>query len=60
MKNTKTVPLDESGCYRALGRAVENRAPEEEAEEQAEEEAEEQPMPKSAYKLRTMLRHIDH
>jgi hypothetical protein len=56
MKNTKTVPLDESGCYRALGRAVENRAPEEEAEEQAEE----QPMPKSAYKLRTMLRHIDH
>jgi hypothetical protein len=58
MKNTKTVPLDESGCHRAFARAVENRA--------QEEEAEEQPMPKkppttvSAYKLRKILRNIDH
>jgi hypothetical protein len=59
MKNMKTEPLDESDCYRALARAVENRGPE-------VEEAEEQPMPKkppttaSVYKLRKILRHIDH
>jgi hypothetical protein len=58
MKNMKAGPVDESDCYRALARAVENRDPE-------IGETEEQPTPKkppltvSAYKLRQVSRHID-